>query len=151
MTSHTWINGVVVKGHQIASGNNPDSPYPKGSIEMQLPFFKSLGVDLSNCHPATLNIKLAANSFNIVKADFRFENLKWTSLIPAETFSLVACTLRFRDDEHDAWLYYPHPETKPAHLQPVNVVEVITKYVPAIEYGENVAIGFNEEKVNTTF
>lgn len=151
MNSHSWINGVVVRGHQVASGNNPNSPYPKGSVEMQLPFFKSLGLDLTQCYPATLNVQLAINTFSIIKPDYCFPKVNWTSLIPPETFSFVACKLCFEGKEYDTWLYYPRPETKPEHFQPVNVVEMITKYIPTIEYGKSVAVAFNKEKVNTIF
>ncbi|MEO0518268.1 MAG: hypothetical protein AAF171_13325 [Cyanobacteria bacterium P01_A01_bin.116] len=50
------LEGVVVPGHRVASGQAQDSPYPHGTIEMQQPHFLSLGVDLSPYYPGTLNV-----------------------------------------------------------------------------------------------
>ncbi len=41
------VEGIIERGHQVASGMASDSPYPKGTIEMQTPFFQNLGLDLS--------------------------------------------------------------------------------------------------------
>lgn len=42
MINDHWkiVEGVVKEGHQVASGMAKDSPYPRGTIEMQLPFLK---------------------------------------------------------------------------------------------------------------
>ena len=41
------LTGIVKPGHQVASGNAQNSPYERGTLEMQLPFFQKLGLDLS--------------------------------------------------------------------------------------------------------
>ncbi len=50
MTTLRWHAAVLVQGHGVASGKAV-SPYPKGTIEMQLPFFAALGLDLSSYWP----------------------------------------------------------------------------------------------------
>ncbi|MCH7684320.1 MAG: hypothetical protein IIB35_11510, partial [Gemmatimonadetes bacterium] len=48
------IAGVVADGYGVASGKSTRSPFPKGTIEMQIPVFQRLGLDLSWAYPATL-------------------------------------------------------------------------------------------------
>ena len=65
MTSLRWHPGVLFKGHGVASGQalssgaSGISPYPKGTIAMQSPFFAALGLDLSPYWPGTLNLSFA--------------------------------------------------------------------------------------------
>jgi hypothetical protein len=33
------ISGIVVQGHQVASGSAESSPFPAGTIELQAPMF----------------------------------------------------------------------------------------------------------------
>jgi hypothetical protein len=54
--THEWIQGEIQQGHGVASGKNAETPYPNGTIAMQAPFFKKLGLDLFNFWPGTLNI-----------------------------------------------------------------------------------------------
>ena len=39
-----------------------------------------------------------------------------------------------------AWIYWPHPETKPEHFQPGGVAEVIAPPVPGLAYGNRVLL-----------
>ena len=39
-----------------------------------------------------------------------------------------------------AWIYWPHPETKPEHFQPGGVAEVIAPPVPGLAYGDRVLL-----------
>ena len=88
MTGFVSQSTTLVEGHKIASGSNPDSPFEAGSIALQTPVFKSLGFDLSEYHPATLNLSVAPKQFRIIKPDHQFEHCSWTDKIPAESFSL---------------------------------------------------------------
>ena len=73
------IAGKLVRGHQIASGTNPNSPYPSGSIALQIPFFKQLGLDLTGYHAATLNISVEPQALVWVQPVFQFEHLVWVA------------------------------------------------------------------------
>ena len=55
-----WLTGRLCSGHGVASGRSNESPYPNGTIRMQAPVFKALGLDLSGCYFGTLNIDFAA-------------------------------------------------------------------------------------------
>jgi hypothetical protein len=141
------LEGVVMPGHGIASGSAANSPYPQGSVAMQMPFFKALGLDLSAHHVGTVNVSIAPLQWTLVKADYCFENLAWTHLHPPETFSFVRCVLVHQGCEYGSWIYKPHPETKAAHFQSTDVVEVIAPRITALAYGDNVQIRVDATRI----
>ncbi len=142
MEALTTLQGLVVQGHGVASGAATHSPYPQGSVSMQLPFFKALGLDLSTYWPGTLNISIAPHTWSLVHADYCFEHVEWTHLHPPETFSFVRLQLLWQQHTVPAWLYYPHPETKAAHHQTNTMVEVIAPRLDGLAYGDSVQLGF---------
>ena len=85
------ISGVVTPGYQIASGLNESSPYPLGSIEMQVPYFKERGLDLTGFYFATINVDISPFTFSLNAPKFTFEHVAWCSQIPPETFSFSSC------------------------------------------------------------
>jgi hypothetical protein len=140
MPTPTLLHGLVVQGHGVASGIATNSPYPQGSVSMQLPFFKTRGLDLSDCWPGTVNISLAPHAWSLVHADYCFENVEWTHLHPPETFSFVRLQLLWRQHTMAAWLYRPHPETKAAHHQANTMIEVIAPRLDGLAYGDKVQL-----------
>lgn len=134
------IDGVVIQGHQIASGKASNSPYPDGSIPLQTPFFKKLGLDLSDFYPGTLNISIAPKSFKIIQPDYRFEHVTWIDGFPAETFSFCQCKIWFKDSVSNGYIYYPHSETKTQHFHNDSLIEVICEEVVGIGYGDKVKL-----------
>lgn len=141
------IDATVVRGHQIASGTTASSPYPAGTIALQKPHFKALGLDLSACYDGTLNLQLDAKSFSIKHADYCFENLRWIDGVNPETFSFVACQIECGEKCHPAWIYYPHPDTKTQHFQPDNLIEVLTEKIADISYGSRLALHYDHRKL----
>ena len=125
------VSGTVVRGHQVASGLG-DSPYPQGTIEMQRPRFLERGLDLSAYHPATLNVSIAPLTFEMVAPRYTFRGVRWTEQIPAEDFSFSPCELAFGGRMYPALVYYPHPETKPAHFQSPSTLEILAPFVEGI-------------------
>jgi hypothetical protein len=140
------ISGILVQGHQVASGASTCSPYPAGTIKLQKPYFRELGLDLSACFDGTLNVAIEAKSFQILRADYYFENLRWVDDFNPETFSLVACQLEFASIRYAAWVYYPHPETKTKHFQQPNLVEVLAPKISGIKYGDKLRLHFDATK-----
>ena len=134
-------------GHGVASGRAANSPYPQGSIAMQMPFFKVLGLDLGNCWPGTLNVSIAPHTWALLRADHCFERLEWTHLHPPETFSFVQVQLTWRNQFAAAWLYRPHPETKAAHHQAASLREIIAPRLEGLEYGDQVTLEFADGAV----
>ena len=76
-----WIEGVLQHGHGVASGANSESPYPKGSISIQSPFFKALGLDISCYWQGTINLSFKPLEIILQNPDITFENMYWLSLI----------------------------------------------------------------------
>ena len=64
------VTGVLMRGHEVASKKSVH--YPQGTIEMQAPFFKERGLDLSGFHRGTLNISVAPRRFRIRNARLHF-------------------------------------------------------------------------------
>ena len=81
------VSTRLIAGHGVASGRSADSPYPNGTIEMQRPFFKALGLDLSRCWPGTLNLSAAPLDLRLRDPDRCFPLVAWTDRHPPETFS----------------------------------------------------------------
>ncbi len=134
------VDGVVVRGHGVASGKAGDPRFPGGTVAMQIPFFRELGLDLSGYHPGTMNVDCAPLRFRPGPDALLFENVKWHPDMPAETFSFARAALVHRGVRYPAWIYWPHPETKPEHFQPGGVAEVIAPRIPGLAYGDSVAL-----------
>jgi hypothetical protein len=144
-----WMTteGIVQAGYGVASGNTAQSPYPLGTIAMQEPFFRQLGLDLSPYFLGTLNVSIAPWCFQIRHAPFTFESLRWTHLHPPETFSFCHCILEFQANFYTGLVYYPHPETKQTHFQPASAIELLLPKVSDIVPGDHVMIQFSKSEV----
>ncbi len=141
-STSSWISaeGIVQAGYGVASGRSNSSPYPRGTIEMQQPFFHRLGLDLSPYFPGTLNVSIAPWCFHIQNAPFTFEALQWTALHPPETFSFCHCTLKFQRQSYEGLVYYPYPETKQVHFQSASLLELLLPQIDGISEGDLVTI-----------
>jgi hypothetical protein len=145
--SNVVIKGIVTQGHGVASGKAKNSPYPQGSLAMQMPFFKLLGLDLSDFWLGTLNVSIAPQEWALLQADHYYEQLAWTHLHPPETFSFVKLQLVWKTHSVGAWLYYPHPETKAAHHQNASVMEIIAPRLEGLAYGDTVSLHYAKDKL----
>lgn len=139
------IVGRVIRGHRVASGLSADSPYPAGTIEMQIPVFADLGVDLAGFHPATINVDISPLRFRIVGAPVELRQVQWCDEHPPETFSFCNCSLEFRETVYDGMIYYPHPETKKNHYQSDHTIEVLAPLIPGLRYGSKIALVVGSE------
>ena len=121
-----WLTGRLCAGHGVASGTSKESPYPDGTIHMQSPVFRRLGLDLSGCYFGTLNVDFAPLEVSLSKPDHRFKKVQWTELHPPETFSFWNVEIKASEAEVlRGWIYYPHPETKERHWQPSTILELL--------------------------
>jgi hypothetical protein len=124
-----WCEGQLVAGHGVASGRSLESPYPAGTISLQAPCFRQLGLDLDGFQLATLNLDFSPGEWRLRDPDHTFPQLRWTDRHPPETFSFWRCRLRRCSQAPaqgvDALVYYPHPETKRAHHQHPALLEVL--------------------------
>ena len=142
------MDGTLRKGYGVASG--PSSDYPYGALERQLPIFKDRGLDLEGMFLGTLNIDISPATFELIEPEYTFRDVHWTDLHPPEHFSFSRCRLEHAGAQVDAWIYYPHPETKLRHFQDRSLMEVIGPFLPGLNFGEMLRIGLDPEHVQVT-
>ena len=142
--------GRLVVGHGVASGRAADSPYPAGTIALQTPHFRSLGIDLTPYQPATLNLDFAPGVWRLRDPDHHVPLLHWTDQHPPETFSFWHCRLRrlAAQDQPElaSLIYYPHPETKRAHHQRSSLLELLAPPLGALEPGERFSLAVDPRR-----
>jgi CTP-dependent riboflavin kinase len=141
------VMALLQAGHGVASGKNPDSPYPHGTITMQMPFFKDMGLDLTGYFAGTLNLAITPYEFKILRPDFHFKQVLWAEGFTAEDFSFVACNLIYTSNRYPAYIYYPHPETKVRHFHANNLVEVLAPRIDNINYGAALKLEYDSDKL----
>ncbi len=141
------IPGVVARGHAVASGQALDSPYPEGTIALQTPVFRRLGLDISRFFAATVNIDIRPHRFRIRRAEILLRSVRWCDEHPPEDFSFSRCKLIFCSSEYDSMVYYPHPETKARHFQSDQTIEVLAPFVEGLEYGSAVAVEVDTREI----
>jgi hypothetical protein len=139
------VKGILRQGYGVASGASHDYPY--GALERQIPIFKSRGLDLGDCFPGTLNLDIQPLVFNLFNPEFTFRDVRWTDLHPPEHFSFSSCKVAFAGAEYDAWIYYPHPETKQRNFQRPSLLEVIARLIPAVRTGDGLDVYVHSERV----
>jgi hypothetical protein len=126
----------IVPGHRVASGQNGNPLFPGGTLKMQTPVFRALGLDLSRYHRGTLNVSIAPMQYRVLAPRLTFRDIKWHPSEPAEDFSFFDVRL-LREDlpPVDGLIYFPHPETKPTHFQNPDVLELLLPFVEGLSYG----------------
>ena len=139
--SANWLTGRLCAGHGVASGSSNESPYPDGTIRMQVPVFQAFGLDLSGCYFGTLNIDFAPLEISLSNPDHLFERVHWTEFHPPETFSFWTVEVKANEtDVVNGWIYYPHPETKERHWQPPTTLELLAPHLMGIEPGSTIQL-----------
>ena len=148
--NNKWLSlkGIIIKGHQVASGIAKDSPYPRGTIAMQTPFFQKLGLDISPFFSGTLNINIRPYRFRLKQPKYTFDNVKWNDCYASETFSFSPCQLEFNNTDYAGLIYYPHPETKPAHFQDNSTIEILAPHLNSIQYGQSIQLKINPQEID---
>ncbi len=147
------LQGMVCAGHGVASGRSSGqshNPYPAGTIAMQMPFFKALGLDLSACFAGTINLDIAPRQWQLLQADHCFEKMRWTHLHPPETFSFVALQAVWQTRSVQGWLYYPHPETKATHFQSRSVMELLLPQLDGLKPGDQLSLRVDPQRIRFT-
>lgn len=135
------VTARVVPGHQVASGRNGNPRFPGGTLRMQDPYFKALGLDLGIYHPGTLNVSIAPCRYRVSRPRQTFHQVKWHPTEPAEDFSFFDVRLVRPDGSRVSGLiYFPHPDTKPEHFQQPDVLEILLPFVDAVDYGAELVL-----------
>jgi hypothetical protein len=143
-----WLTGRLCAGHGVASGTSNESPYPDGTIRMQFPVFKALGLDLSGCYFGTLNLDFAPHEVSLSNPDLLFEKAEWTKLHPPETFSFWRVEIKATEDKVlRGWIYYPHPETKERHWQSPTTLELLAPRLSGVEPGCTISLRDEQRRI----
>ena len=144
------ISGIVTPGHQVASGQAIDSPYERGTLEMQRPYFRELGLDLGDFYLGTLNVSIAPHTFELTAPQYTFERVKWHPDYPAETFSFSPVVVNWQDSNYRGLIYYPHPATKIGHFQDPAIIEIIAPKLANCSYGDRLSLKLNSQEIQLT-
>ena len=144
-----WIRvqGTVVQGHRVASAQTRDPRFPGGTVAMQASLFREAGLDLSPYHLGTLNVSIAPHRYAVIRAKHTFRNVKWAATEPAEDFSFFDCRVYVGSEARSGLIYYPHPETKPEHDQPPDVLEVLAPFIPDVGYGDTLVLELDPAQI----
>ncbi|HBJ84830.1 MAG TPA: hypothetical protein DDZ88_13355 [Verrucomicrobiales bacterium] len=145
------IPATIVQGHRVASGLNGNPRFPGGTLRMQLPFFRDLGLDLSRYHLGTLNVSIAPLSYRVVQPKWTFQNVKWHPAEPAEDFSFFDVVVHREGAKPASGLiYFPHPDTKPEHFQSPDVLELLLPWTEGLGYNANIRLDVPAEQMAFT-
>jgi CTP-dependent riboflavin kinase len=148
-----WIESAahIVRGHQVASGRNGDPRFPSGTVRMQTPFFKALGLDLAAYFPGTVNVSVAPRRYQLVQPRITFRAVKWHPAVPAEDFSFFDTrVVRAGHATVEGLIYFPHPQTKPEHFQQPDVLELLLPFTEGLGLGTEIRIAVRTEQMLIT-
>ncbi len=104
-------------------------------------------MDLEGTFNGTLNIDIRPATFELVRPEYTFLDVRWTDLHPPEHFSFCRCKVIHQGKEYEGWIYYPHPETKIRNFQNPSLIEVIAPLIPEIKMGEAIEVVVDPERV----
>ena len=148
MKNSIKVKGTIKKGYGVASGKGGDKRFPKGTIEMQKPFFYQQGLDLEPYFSGTLNISISPSQYTVKQAKYTFKNIKWAEKEPAEDFSFFDCRILLKNGEvKEGLIYYPHPDTKPEHFQAADILEIITFKIDDLNYDDEVILDVDSQQI----
>jgi len=141
--------GFICQGHGVASGKKPDSRFPNGTIALQYPLFAERGLDLSLYFKGTVNISFSRYLFVLGEPKYYFPGVKWCDEMPAENFSFFSCFLKLPEQQRiDAFVYWPHPSTKPSFHQDPSVLEFLAPWMDGINYGQQIEVFAETGSIN---
>ena len=141
------LQAVVIKGHQVASGQTKDSPFPKGTIEMQVKSFAERGLDISGFYWGTINVSIAPKTFVLKNPELELLDVKWSKDWPAENFRLTSCSLSFQGKNYQAMIYQPDPTTKVGHFQDDSTLEILAPFINNLTYGSLLTLSLNPQRI----
>ncbi|MBM3846921.1 MAG: hypothetical protein FJ405_11640 [Verrucomicrobia bacterium] len=148
MNTDRIITARIVQGHRVASGQNGNPLFPGGTMRMQLPVFKELGLDLAPFYCGTLNVSIAPLCYQVRAPRHTFRAVRWHPTEPPEDFSYFDVRLLRHDAPPVAgFIYHPHPDTKPKHFQKPDVLELLFPFIDDLSYGQEVRLAVPTEQM----
>ena len=148
MSGWIQVKGFVREGYGVASGKSGNPRFPQGSIEMQKASFRERGLELDEYYLGTINFSISPLKYKVKHAKYVFKNVRWSLNDPAEDFSFFDCRILTNSNRVlSGLIYYPHPETKPAHFQSSDVLEIITSFISGLKYGDELTIEIDSQQI----
>jgi hypothetical protein len=144
--SIVWAKGIVTRGYGVASGQNRKK-YPRGTIEMQTPFFMDCGLDLRGYFPGTLNISIEPIIWHPKTPWRHFDQVKWYEHHRPEDFSFFQCSLDSGSTIAKGLIYYPSPKTKEVHFHSASIVEVLAPWIDDLTVDSVVSLGVDSSEI----
>lgn len=131
---------MVARGHRVASGTGDDRRFPGGTIAQQLPLFRTALPELftylgGEPFHGTINLQVAG-LVEVAQPEWRLPAVRWTALLPPETFFFSRARLEIGGERHPALIYIPDRATKTDHHQPPDRIELLARPIERIAYGE---------------
>jgi len=143
------IDGIVVPGFQIASGNNEDTPFGHSTIALQKPYFEQLGLNLNNMFNGTINLQATKyKSIKLTKPTYCFKRVQWIDGFSAEDFAFIPIEILFNNKRYNGFIYQPLKESKIGHFQPSNVLEILAPFIPDLSYQDSISIELDPNSVD---
>ena len=125
------LQSTVTHGHGVAS--KASKKYPDGTIQLQYPFFKNLGLDLGNCFPGTLNLSIHPMRCLIENPTHIFKDVDW---YPArgstENFTFCDCAIKVDLGYIGGHVYLPDPKTKIENYDREDILQMISPRIPGL-------------------
>ncbi len=138
------MNWIVIKGHQVASGQALNCPRIGGSVSRQLPLMEKQWLLTSHLFPGTLNISLECSEVIYPEfAEFDFI-IDWRFPEKPTHFRLHKLIITYQWIDYQGWSYrkiYPVGYIS-IHSQPINVIEVLAPKIEWIYYGCSIKLKF---------
>lgn len=147
--------GVVARGHGVASGIAADPRFPHGTIAPQLPWLRRHVAKLDDllggpAHPGTINLRFAGLKLAVGAPEYRIAAVRWSECFPPENFYLSRAAIVVDAVVRPALLYIPDPATKPDHFQDADIVELLAAFVPGLAYGDRVTLRYSDAAIALT-
>jgi hypothetical protein len=114
--------------------------YPEGTINLQKPRFKELGLDIDHCYSGTINLSIAPNTFEIIKPEFFLKEIIWKEGRKPENFLICRCIIVHGPKLSDGFVYYPDPSTKVASPDNPNHLQLLAPYIEGLSYGARLSV-----------
>lgn len=143
------VTGTVMRATGMASGQRGCQDI-RGSIRAQKPFFEQAGLDLSWTYNGTINLDISPLRYQPGTSDLTVHGVRWHQDWPPESFSLFEGVFIFQQRRHRAYVYYPHPETKPTEFLGNHMLEIMTEYIDGITYGATASFSIEAQKLTFT-
>lgn len=150
--AHVRVFGRVVAGHGVAGGGAGDPRWPDGTLALQWPLLAEVeDLPLEGLHRATINVSTSPWHVDVVAPWWTVPGLPWHPDVPPEDISFVPCRAAVGEGRPaDGLVYWPHPDTKPDHHQPPDVLELLLPRLPGVHVGAVVRLDLPASQVDVT-